>query len=71
LFVFNDVVSLSRVMNMKPLIPHMLMLEIISMKGYDGKFLSPTLMYYDAVKKRGKLYFYVETNDLMTDIIRD
>lgn len=56
---------------MKPLIPHMLMLEIISMKGYDGKFLSPTLMYYDAVKKRGKLYFYVETNDLMTDIIRD
>jgi hypothetical protein len=43
---------------MKSLIPYMVrLLEIISMKGSDRKFLWLTLMYYNTVQQQGKVHF--------------
>ena len=43
---------------MKFLIPYMVrLLEIISMKGSDRKFMWITLMYYNTVQQHGKVRF--------------
>ena len=58
LLAFNNCASIIRAENMKFLIPYMVrLLEIISMKGSDRKFMWITLMYYNTVQQHGKVRF--------------